>query len=214
MDRNLLNKDWDRKPFVYLIGWSTVDVYYIGCRYAKGASEETLLRSYFTSSNYFKVGMLLYGTPDVMLVKSCDTGKEALFLESFLINMSDAANNLNTRYLNRGYWGTDGKVKTAYDREVGAKIAKANLGNKRHLGHKHSAETKARISKARTGRKLSEKHKRAISNGGKGKGCTSTPETLHLVYAMCGLDIVATAEALSMTPKALRQKFRRYNLNY
>lgn len=64
-------------PFTYLIGWSWIDTWYYGARYAKNCHPDDLWTSYFTSSVYVTIQRWFYGEPDVIEVrKTFQTEKE------------------------------------------------------------------------------------------------------------------------------------------
>lgn len=56
-------------PYTYLIGWSSLDLYYYGRRTAHGCNPSDLFESYFTSSKSVKSYMEQYGTPDIIIVR-------------------------------------------------------------------------------------------------------------------------------------------------
>jgi len=56
-------------PYTYLIGWSSLDLYYYGRRTAQGCNPSDLFESYFTSSKSVKAYIEQYGAPDVILVR-------------------------------------------------------------------------------------------------------------------------------------------------
>jgi len=56
-------------PYTYLIGWSDLDVWYYGCRFAKGCNPSDLWNSYFTSSKYVKEFVDCFGPPDVKEIR-------------------------------------------------------------------------------------------------------------------------------------------------
>ena len=57
------------KPFTYLIGWSDVDKYYYGVKYADGCSAKDLWKSYFTSSDRVATMRESHGDPDIVQVR-------------------------------------------------------------------------------------------------------------------------------------------------
>ena len=44
----------DRIPYTYIIGWSSLNKWYYGVRYAKNCKPEDLWKTYFTSSKHVK----------------------------------------------------------------------------------------------------------------------------------------------------------------
>lgn len=62
--------------YTYLIGWSHLDKWYYGVRFAKGCSLDDLWTKYFTSSNRVKKFRELHGEPDVVEVRKVFTDKK------------------------------------------------------------------------------------------------------------------------------------------
>jgi hypothetical protein len=64
-------------PYTYLIGWSNMDKWYYGSRYAKksnclyesGSHPDDLWKTYFTSSKIVKMFRDVYGEPDVIEIR-------------------------------------------------------------------------------------------------------------------------------------------------
>ncbi len=59
----------DRTPYTYLIGWSSLNKWYYGVRYAKGCHPSDLFVSYFTSSKHVKKFIEINGNPDVVEIR-------------------------------------------------------------------------------------------------------------------------------------------------
>jgi hypothetical protein len=60
------------KPYTYLLGWSSLDVYYYGVEYgrkSKIANPSNLWTSYFSSSDRVKETRSQYGDPDIIQVR-------------------------------------------------------------------------------------------------------------------------------------------------
>lgn len=93
-------KEWnDRKPYTYLIGWSIINFWYYGSRYAKGCHPNDLFKSYFTSSKIVKDFVKKYGCPDVIKIRKVfDNPKSTITWETKFLTRIDAANN--PRFLN------------------------------------------------------------------------------------------------------------------
>lgn len=56
-------------PYTYLIGWSKLNKWYYGSRYAKGCHPSDLWVKYFTSSKYVKQFRKEFGEPDVIEIR-------------------------------------------------------------------------------------------------------------------------------------------------
>lgn len=59
----------DRTPFTYLIGWSHLNKWYYGVRYAKNCHPNSLWTTYFTSSKHVKRFIEANGEPDIITVR-------------------------------------------------------------------------------------------------------------------------------------------------
>ena len=57
------------KPYTYIIGWSNLDLWYYGVRYANVSSaKEDLWNDYFTSSKRVAELRAQHGDPDVVTI--------------------------------------------------------------------------------------------------------------------------------------------------
>lgn len=56
-------------PYTYLIGWSKLNTWYYGVRYAKNCNPTELFVTYFTSSKYVKQFILEHNKPDVIEIR-------------------------------------------------------------------------------------------------------------------------------------------------
>lgn len=56
-------------PYTYLIGWSKLNVWYYGLRFAKGCHPNDLWISYFTSSKKVEEYRKIYGEPDIIEIR-------------------------------------------------------------------------------------------------------------------------------------------------
>jgi hypothetical protein len=56
-------------PYTYLVGWTELNLWYYGCRYADGCSPSDLWVKYFTSSKLVKNIRKMHGEPDVINVR-------------------------------------------------------------------------------------------------------------------------------------------------
>lgn len=59
----------DRTPYTYLIGWSKLNTYYYGLRFAEGCHPDELWKTYFTSSKYVAEFVAQHGDPDVIEIR-------------------------------------------------------------------------------------------------------------------------------------------------
>lgn len=56
-------------PYTYLIGWSELNKWYYGARWARNCTPTDLWKTYFTSSKYVHEFMHLNGEPDVIQIR-------------------------------------------------------------------------------------------------------------------------------------------------
>lgn len=64
------------RPYTYLIGWKSLNLYYYGSRYSSKCDPKDLWVSYFTSSKAVKVVREQYGEPDIVTVRKVFSCKE------------------------------------------------------------------------------------------------------------------------------------------
>lgn len=60
----------DRTPYCYLIGWSSLNLWYYGRRTAKGCHPNEFWVDYFTSSKHVADTVFLHGEPDVFQIRN------------------------------------------------------------------------------------------------------------------------------------------------
>jgi hypothetical protein len=77
-------------PYTYLIGWTKLNIWYYGVRYAKDCHPSDLWVRYKTSSNYVKNFVLQHGDPDIVQVRKIFTevNKARLWEETVLRRMN------------------------------------------------------------------------------------------------------------------------------
>jgi hypothetical protein len=127
-------------PYYYIIGWTNLNKWYVGCRFAIGCSPDDFWVKYFTSSSYVSEFRTINGEPDVRWVFPVKTPREAIDNEYRIMN--EFHNFLNDqRWLNKN---------------VGGIMVKDD-------------DVKDRISRSLTGRKLSDETRRKMSQASKGK---------------------------------------------
>lgn len=65
-------------PYTYLVGWSKLNKWYYGSRFANGCHPTDFWKKYFTSSNYVKKFRKEHGEPDIIEIRrTFKTKKEA-----------------------------------------------------------------------------------------------------------------------------------------
>lgn len=87
------------EPFVYLIGWTSFNRFYIGSRYSRDSHPNQLWTKYFTSSKAVKTFRQEFGEPDVIEIRKIfNSGKEAHNYEIKLLQRIGAVKD--DRFLN------------------------------------------------------------------------------------------------------------------
>lgn len=128
------------EPFVYLIGWSHLNKFYIGSSYgiAKNSHPAQLWITYFTSSKSVKEFRILNGEPDIIRVEKTFTN--AIECRTYEAKLNYRMNVVKDgRFLNKTY------------------------GNKRLLNIGHSEETKEKMRIAALNRSEEIKEKMRLS---------------------------------------------------
>lgn len=102
-------------PYVYLIGWSKLNVWYYGRRTRKGCHPSDLWVKYWTSSKYVREFRKLHGDPDIIIIRKTfpDNPKKCSTWESKVLRRIDAKND--PRFLNMrngdSDWDTTGLIQ-------------------------------------------------------------------------------------------------------
>lgn len=89
-----------RVPYTYLIGWSSLGVYYYGSRTARGCHPNDLWNGYYTSSKYVSSFRNEYGDPDILEVRRIflDAASCIKWEKRVLVRMKVSVDN---RWLNK-----------------------------------------------------------------------------------------------------------------
>jgi hypothetical protein len=134
-------------PYTYVIGWSSIQKYYYGVRYAKNCNPSDLWVSYFTSSKQVAYYRKQFGEPDIIQIRKtfADIDTARLWEHRVLkrLNVID-----NDKWLNQ----TD-NMSFSHDVSVNASKKAAMLKR----GVPHSDIHKQRISEALSGKKKDPK---------------------------------------------------------
>ena len=153
------------EPFVYLIGWSHLNTFYIGCRFgiSKNAHPSQLWSTYFTSSTHVKLFHEIYGEPDIIRIEKTfvDSQKCLTYEHKLLARMKTLK---DPRFLNK------------------------SIGGKKFTGGSHSKETREKMRIAAKNRppvteetrkkhseiskNMSAETRQKISDSGKGRVCS------------------------------------------
>ncbi|WP_155738091.1 NUMOD3 domain-containing DNA-binding protein [Sphingobium yanoikuyae] len=173
------------QPFLYVVGWSNLDTWYLGVRYAKHCHSTDLWTSYFTSSDYVREFRERNGEPDHIEILLLGDREEVLATERAVITEFNL--HLDPKWLNRSTGaihisGQKFQQSEAFRKQrseaqkarwqdpefrqsVVSKMQGRTLSQetKRLIREKRAKqvitpETRQKLSDARTGRKLSPSH--------------------------------------------------------
>jgi len=87
-------------PYTYLIGWSSLNIYYYGRRSSKGCTPSNFWIKYKTSSKYVKVFTSIHGDPDIIQIRKTFTdSKKCAAWECKVLRRINAAKD--ERFLNK-----------------------------------------------------------------------------------------------------------------
>lgn len=115
--------------YVYLIGWTKADKYYIGVRFAKDCTPDDLWVTYFTSSKHVRTFAEAHGSPDIVQIrKTFNDPTAARVYESKLLRRMRVVTD--SRFINK----TD---NVSIDTQAATHLGSANG----MYGRKHSEET-------------------------------------------------------------------------
>ena len=90
--------------YTYLIGWSKLDKWYYGVRYAKKSHPNDLWKTYFSSSKYVKEYRQQFGEPDVIEIRKIfNTTNSAILWEEKVLKKMDVLNS--KKWLNKNVSG-------------------------------------------------------------------------------------------------------------
>lgn len=145
------------QPYVYLIGWTELDTFYIGSEYSstnKIANPQNIWKTYFTSSERVKSFHKEHGNPNLISIRKIfKTAEEAIcyerkLLKRFIPNSKKKFLNVN---LGNGYGIHD-------------EISKSKISNK--LKNKAKSQShKENLSKAWKTRDMSTEYNRRCNIG-------------------------------------------------
>ena len=143
------------KPYTYLIGWSHLQKYYYGVRFAKKTTPEDFWVTYFTSSKEVDKYRKLHGEPDILQVRKVfNTREDAIRWEQRVLQKLNVLKE--EKWLNKciGQPTFLGKKHSKQTIDKLKKPKPEGFGDKvraYHKGKKRSIETKSRISKSKSG---------------------------------------------------------------
>lgn len=171
-------------PYTYLLGWSSLDRWYYGVRWAKDCHPSELWKSYKTSSKHVHQFAEKNGDPDVIEIRrTFSFSRKARDWEHKVLRRLDVLNN--ERWLNK----TDNSFPFTNDRsyqhtpEFGRSISEAKKGKplterqriavskaqREYWGSVHSSEGRRRTENMRARAKEAHRNTRWINNGSRSK---------------------------------------------
>lgn len=179
------------KPYTYLIGWSRLQKYYYGVRYASDSHPKDLWVSYFTSSKLVKSYYEKFGDPDIIQIrKTFSNSNDARMWEHKVLKRLNVIKE--DKWLNKTNnisFSTETSIKAskkAADLKRG--VAHSDLHKKKISeslkGKKRPPEIFDKVEKTKSkkrkedpnytggpkkGRKFSEEHRKKLSEAKKGR---------------------------------------------
>jgi hypothetical protein len=139
-------------PYTYLIGWSQLNTWYYGVRYAKACDPTDFWTSYFTSSKYVKNFRVKNGEPDILQIRKTFRDKEsAQTWETKVLQRMRVIGD--ERFLNKAI----GKSLQDFENRKKIMIKKYGIENSSQL-----PDVANKISKSLKGKPKSEKHKQNL----------------------------------------------------
>lgn len=152
-------------PFLYLIGWTALDRWYVGIKYAKGCKPSDLWTRYWTSSKYVTAFRYLHGEPDFIKVIFTGTREQVAAMESHLL--------VKQKLYESHKWINQGHVDHKFHRNYKTGWKHPDSTKCKIAAYKRTPEQHDRMVKSITGRTLSEEHKRKLSEALKGRKKTA-----------------------------------------
>lgn len=139
-------------PYTYLIGWSDLNTYYYGVRYAVGCHPSDLFVTYFTSSDRVFELQEKHGSPDIIQVRrTFETQKSAITWETKVLRRINV--HVDKQWLNQNVAGA-----ILHTEDVRRRMSEAKKGREAHnKGVPCSEEQKAKISATRKKKGLGKK---------------------------------------------------------
>lgn len=161
-------------PYTYLIGWSKLNLWYYGSRYANNkrgtAHPSDLFITYFTSSKQVKEFRKIHGEPDVIQVRrNFKTKEAAVKWEAKVLRRLDVKNDPKFLNMHNG----DGKfVFDKHTEDAKKKMAEFHRGNTYNKGKTATKKARQNMSaakKGKPGRPQTEESRKKIGEANKGR---------------------------------------------
>ena len=153
-------------PYTYLIGWSHLNKFYYGVRYAKGCHPTEFWVKYHTSSKVVKEYRSKYGEPDIIEIRRefDDTDKARLWESSVLKRMSAKD---DVRFLNQ----TD-NISIKLNKEHYNTMFTKDVRHKMSESAKKRGYNEKQLAKARQNITYTEDRNKKISDAHRGREIT------------------------------------------
>ena len=145
------------KPYTYLIGWSHLNKFYYGVRYAKDCHPSDFWNKYFTSSKYVAECREEHGEPDIVQIrKTFDLREQAIDWETKVLTRMKVISRED--FLNKNVGGMS-YIMTDEQRANKSKFMSAL-----HKGKKKTPEHIEKVAATKRGKHMSAKSKAKVSN--------------------------------------------------
>ena len=134
-------------PYTYLLGWSKLNKFYYGVRFAKNCHPDELCKTYFSSSKYVKKIISENGLPNIIQIrKTFSDVNSARNWEHKVLKKLNVIND--KKWINK----TD-NISISLDSSVFVHTEETRKKKSlSHIGKKHSEETKRKISESQKGK--------------------------------------------------------------
>lgn len=135
-------------PFTYLIGWSKLNKFYYGVRFARDCHPTDLWTKYFTSSKIVKTYRKLYGEPDIIEIRKTfndplsSKNWEDKVLRRLKVEGTNHWLNVSSTHFNKSIMTDDMRLHIGLSQKGRTSPMK---------GKRHSEESKSKISKSVSG---------------------------------------------------------------
>lgn len=141
-------------PYTYLIGWSKIEKFYYGVRFAKNCHPSDLFTKYFTSSKHVHKIIEELGEPDIiMVIKTFSSTEAARLHENKVLRRLDVLSN--SKFINKS---TNISIDT-----ICCSSATKGKTYEEIYGVEKANQLKIERSKSGKGRKLTDEQKKKIS---------------------------------------------------
>ncbi len=182
------------EPFVYLIGWSFHNRFYIGSRYGKNSHPSQLWTKYFTSSKSVKSFRIEYGEPDIIEIrKTFNSGEKAHDYEIKLLQRIRAVKD--NKFLNlsdskklrsNGVAWNKGIPMPEEQKERQSQAMKGKPGPNKGIPRSEEVKEKIRIKRKEQIITDETKMKLSLLNSGENNPMFGKKHSAEALMKMCG----------------------------